>query len=122
MSLLNSLRAPIIGSISLVGAIVLLQSFAHAQTGNKEQIAKGQYIFALAGGCPCHTVPKGTPHAGGRAFSIPFGTVYNTHITQEKKTRVGDLTGQQNRPALTKRIPRHRRRSLSASPSGKYYR
>ena len=88
MSLLNSLRAPTIVSISLVGAIVLLQSFAHAQTGNKEQIAKGQYIFALAGGCACHTVPKGTPHAGGRAFPIPFGTVYSTNITPVSYTHL----------------------------------
>ena len=72
MSLLNSLRASIIGSISLVGAIVLLQSFAHAQTGNKEQIAKGQYIFALAGGCACHTVPKGTPQRRRARFSDPI--------------------------------------------------
>src|SRR5258707_14053870 len=102
MSLLNSLRAPIIESISLLGAIVLLQSFAQAQTGNKEQIAKGQYIFALAGGCACHTVPKGTPHAGGRAFSIPFGTGYRTNITQDKKTRFGGWAGQQNYQNITK--------------------
>ena len=120
MSLLNSLRAPTIGSISLVGAIVLLQSFAHAQTGNKEQIAKGQYIFALAGGCACHTVPKGTPHAGGRAFPIPFGTVYSTNITQDKETGVGDWTDQQIRDAMTKGIRRDGSRILPVMPYEKY--
>ena len=53
-----SLWAPVIGG---------------AQTG-KELIARGQYIFEVAGGCACHTVPKETPDAGGRAFPIPFGT------------------------------------------------
>ena len=120
MSLLNSLRAPIIGSISLVGAIVLLQSFAHAQTGNKEQIAKGQYIFALAGGCACHTVPKGTPHAGGRAFPIPFGTVYSTNISQDKETGLGDWTDQQIRDAMTKGIRRDGSRILPVMPYEKY--
>jgi len=120
MSLLNSIRASIIGSISLVGAIVLLQSFAHAQTGNKEQIAKGQYIFALAGGCACHTVPKGTPHAGGRAFPIPFGTVYSTNITQDKETGLGDWTDQQIRDAMTKGILRDGSRILPVMPYDKY--
>jgi mono/diheme cytochrome c family protein len=120
MSLLNSIRAPIIGSISLVGAIVLLQSFAHAQTGNKEQIAKGQYIFALAGGCACHTVPKGTPHAGGRAFPIPFGTVYSTNISQDKETGLGDWTDQQIRDVMTKGIRRDGSRILPVMPYEKY--
>ena len=120
MSLLNSLRAPTIVSISLVGAIVLLQSFAHAQTGNKEQIAKGQYIFALAGGCACHTVPKGTPHAGGRAFPIPFGTVYSTNITQDKETGLGDWTDQQIHDAMTKGIRRDGSRILPVMPYEKY--
>ena len=120
MSLLNSLRAPTLVSISLVGAIVLLQSFAHAQTGNKEQIAKGQYIFALAGGCACHTVPKGTPNAGGRAFPIPFGTVYSTNITQDKETGLGDWTDQQIHDAMTKGIRRDGSRILPVMPYEKY--
>src|SRR5207249_7456535 len=59
--------------------------------------ARGQYIFALAGGCACHTVPKGTLHAGTRAFPIPFGTVYSTNITQDKETGLGNWTDQQIR-------------------------
>src|SRR5258708_31434010 len=113
MSLLNSLRAPIIGSISLLGAIVLLQSFAQAQSDNKEQIAKGQYIFALAGGCAFHTVPKGTPHAGGRAFSVPFRTVFSTNNNQDKETRVGWLDGFANSQCLHTRVPRRRPPNLS---------
>jgi len=31
---------------------------ALGRTGNQDQIAKGQYIFAVAGGCARHTEPK----------------------------------------------------------------
>src|SRR5258705_3571472 len=106
MSLLNSLRAPIIGSISLLGAIVLLQSFAQAQSDNQEQIAKGQYIFALAGGCACHTVPKGTPHAGGAAFSIPLRTAYRTNTYQDKQTSFCALAGHANLDVQAERSTR----------------
>ena len=52
-------------------------------------IERGQYIFSLAGGCACHTDPKGTPHAGARPFPIPFGMVYSSNITQDKDTGLG---------------------------------
>ncbi|HEX6435832.1 MAG TPA: c-type cytochrome, partial [Candidatus Binatia bacterium] len=62
---------------------------------DKELIAKGQYLFAIAGGCACHTVPKETYHTGGRAFPIPFGTVFSTNITQDKETGLGDWSERQ---------------------------
>src|SRR5262245_15508257 len=77
---------------SLQECILFLASFllpviVHAgQAQTEAPVGKGQYIFALAGGCACHTVPKGTLHAGGRAFPIPMGTVYSTNITQDKET------------------------------------
>lgn len=72
----------------------LLANTVDAQTDNKELVSRGQYIFAVAGGCACHTVPKETVHAGGRAFPIPFGTVYSTNITQDKETGLGAWTDQ----------------------------
>ena len=77
-----------------VGSIPGVFATAQAQT-EKELVAKGQYIFALAGGCACHSVPKETPYAGGRAFPIPLGTVYSTYITQDKETGLGNWTDQQ---------------------------
>jgi mono/diheme cytochrome c family protein len=65
-------------------------------------VTKGQYIFALAGGCACHSEPKAVQHAGGRAFPIPFGTVYSTNITQDKETGLGDWTDQQISDAIVK--------------------
>lgn len=87
----------------LLGTITfVLTGTARAQREKKDLVARGQYIFAVAGGCACHTVPKGTPHAGARAFPIPFGKVYSTNITQDKETGLGGWTDQQIREAMIK--------------------
>jgi len=88
---------------------------AQAQTG-KELVVKGQYILSLAGGCACHTVPKETPYRGGRAFPIPFGTVYSTNITQDKETGLGNWTDQQIRDAMVKGIRPDGSRILPVMP------
>lgn len=80
--------------------IVGLGAEANGQSAPSELVARGQYVFALAGGCACHTEPKGIAHAGGRAFPIPFGTVYSTNITQDKETGLGNWTDKQIRDAL----------------------
>lgn len=108
---------------SLVTCLVLsplLPNAAGAQSDNKELVARGQYIFAVAGGCACHTVPKETPHAGGRAFPIPFGTVYSTNITQDKETGLGAWTDQQIIDAIIKGIRRDGSRALPVMPYEKY--
>jgi mono/diheme cytochrome c family protein len=92
---------------------------AHAQS-NKELVAKGQYIFAVAGGCACHTEPEGTPHAGGRAFPIPFGTVYSTNITQDKETGLGTWTDPQIHDAMVRGIRNDGSRTLPVMPYEKY--
>jgi len=94
----------IIAWLLLSGSIFWLPVSVHAQTDNKDLIAKGQYIFAVAGGCACHTDPKGTQHAGARAFPIPLGTVYSTNITQDKETGLGGWTDQQIHDAMVKGI------------------
>ncbi len=88
--------------IICVGFVFTFFSGAQGQTVDPQQVAKGQYIFSLAGGCACHTEPKGTPHTGGRAFPIPLGTVYSTNITQDKETGLGNWTDQQIRDAIVK--------------------
>jgi len=87
-----------------------------AQTSNKKLIADGQYIFALAGGCACHTVPDQTHHAGGRAFPVPFGRVYSTNITQDKETGLGSWTDQQIHDSMVKGTRRDGSRILPVMP------
>ena len=98
----------------------LFASTATAQTENKELIAKGEAIFSLAGGCACHSDPRGKPHTGGRAFPVPFGTVYSTNLTADKETGLGLWTDQQIADAITKGIRRDGSRSLPVMPYGPY--
>src|SRR4030095_5711256 len=101
----------------------LLPVISHAgQAQTETLVSKGQYIFALAGGCACHTVPKGTPHAGGRAFPIPLGTVYSTNITQDKETGLGAWSDQQIQDAMVKGIRRDGSRILPVMTFEKYSR
>jgi mono/diheme cytochrome c family protein len=81
-----------------------------AQQKENALAAKGQYIFALAGGCACHTVPKKSLHAGGRAFPVPLGTVYSTNITSDKATGLGSWTDKQIHDSMVKGV----------RPSGEY--
>ena len=106
--------------MGLILASVLWQSSVRAQTGGTELTAKGQYIFALAGGCACHTVPKGSLNTGGRAFPIPLGTVYSTNITSDKETGLGAWTDQQIFDAITKGISRNGSLILPVMPYEKY--
>jgi len=101
-----ALRSGLFLFCALIGSNVA----AHAQA--EDLVTKGQYIFALAGGCACHTQPKGTLHAGARAFPIPFGTVYSTNITQDKETGLGAWTDQQIYDAMVKGIRRNGSRIL----------
>jgi mono/diheme cytochrome c family protein len=74
----------------LTGAAV-----ASAQAPSAAEIARGRYVFGATGGCGCHTVPKGAVNAGGRRYDGPFGTVFSTNITPDRKTGIGTWTDEQ---------------------------
>jgi mono/diheme cytochrome c family protein len=59
---------------------------AVAQRGDP---ARGAVVFALAGGCGCHTPEKGPVGAGGVAIETPFGTFYSTNVTPDEETGIG---------------------------------
>jgi mono/diheme cytochrome c family protein len=102
-----------------VALVLAFTAAVHAQANN-ELVARGQYMFAVAGGCACHTEPKGTPHAGARAFPIPLGTVFSTNITQDKETGLGAWTDQQIHDALIRGIRKDGSRILPVMPYEKY--
>lgn len=77
-----------------------------SQEHGDDLVKTGQYIFSLAGGCACHTMPREAFNAGARAFPIPFGKVYSTNITHDKETGLGNWTDQQIRDAIVKGIRR----------------
>ena len=89
----------------IAGGFIAAETTVYAQA-NKDLVAQGQYLFAVAGGCACHTVPKETQHTGGRAFPIPFGKVFSTNITPDKQTGLGDWSDQQIYDAVRSGIRR----------------
>ena len=114
-------------SLSIEKKLALLLSLcslvlwrAAVQADNHETIAKGQYLFAVAGGCACHTEPKKEANVGARPFPIPFGTVYSTNLTQDKETGLGAWTDQQIQDAIVKGVRRDGSKLLPVMPFEKY--
>src|ERR1051325_11089931 len=106
----------------LTGSLLVLLSTAanSAQPANDDVVARGQYIFSLAGGCACHTAPKGTPNAGGREFPLVLAKVYSTNITSDKETGLGNWTDQQIRDAMIKGVRPNGERLLPVMPYEAY--
>ena len=50
---------------------------------------RGRVVFALAGGCGCHSMKEGPIGAGGRPLPTPFGTFYGSNITPDPETGIG---------------------------------
>jgi mono/diheme cytochrome c family protein len=99
---------------------LLTPADGHGQTNDKNLIARGQYVFAVAGGCACHTDPKRTANAGGRAFPVPFGTVYSTNITQDRETGLGSWSDREIHDAMVKGIRRDGSKLLPVMPYEAY--
>lgn len=79
-------------------------------------IPKGKEL-ALAGDCfGCHSRPSGEMGAGGVAIDTPFGTVYSTNITPDKKFGIGDYTREDFHRALKDGIGKHKGNLYPAMP------
>ncbi len=94
--------------------------YAIAQENGAARVERGQYIFSSAGGCACHSPPKGAPYAGGREFPLLLAKVYSTNLTADKETGLGNWTDQQIRDALVKGIRPDGERLLPVMPYEAY--
>lgn len=63
-----------------------------AELANADAAARGAYIVHMADCAPCHTANGGVPFAGGRAFVLPFGTIYTPNLTPDPETGIGKWT------------------------------
>ncbi|MBP1685726.1 MAG: hypothetical protein H6Q33_1869 [Deltaproteobacteria bacterium] len=61
---------------------------------------RGRVIFALAGGCGCHTAKEGPVGAGGGKIPTPFGTFFGSNITPDPDTGVGLWSDDEIRAAI----------------------
>jgi mono/diheme cytochrome c family protein len=55
-------------------------------------VARGANLSALGLCANCHTARPGAPFAGGFPVVTPFGTVYSTNITPDRRTGIGAWT------------------------------
>ena len=82
-------QRPRCGSAPLPGEATTPASASAKPGPTSTLIAQGAYL-ARAGNCmACHTVPGGTPYAGGRGIETPFGTVFSSNLTPEANSGLG---------------------------------
>jgi mono/diheme cytochrome c family protein len=79
----------------------------YAQPTGSALVAKGEYLTKAADCAACHTAPGGNPFAGGRAFKLPFGTIYSTNITPDRETGIGQWSDAEFVRALHRGIGRN---------------
>jgi mono/diheme cytochrome c family protein len=66
-----------------------------AELAGADPATRGAYVAAMADCQACHTAPGGKPYAGGRAFVLPFGTIFTPNLTPDPETGIGNWTDAQ---------------------------
>jgi mono/diheme cytochrome c family protein len=83
-------------------------------------VERGDYLTRAADCVVCHTAPGGEPFAGGRAFVLPFGTLYSTNITPDVETGIGGYTDADFLNSIHKGIGRGGVKLYPAMPDASY--
>jgi mono/diheme cytochrome c family protein len=83
-------------------------------------VERGEYLTRAADCVVCHTANGGEPFAGGRAFVLPFGTLYSTNITPDVETGIGGYTDADFLNSIHKGIGRGGLKLYPAMPDASY--
>ncbi len=83
-------------------------------------VERGRYLATAADCMPCHTRPGGAAFAGGRAFRLPFGTIYATNLTADSATGIGGYSEEEFVRAVRSGIGRGGRHVYPAHPYTSY--
>ncbi|HEY2780651.1 MAG TPA: cytochrome c [Steroidobacteraceae bacterium] len=83
-------------------------------------VTRGEYLTRAADCAACHTAQDGTPFAGGRAFVLPFGTIFSTNITPDVETGIGSYSDLNFLNTVHKGIGRSGARLYPAMPYASY--
>jgi mono/diheme cytochrome c family protein len=83
-------------------------------------VERGEYLTHAADCVVCHTAKDGVPFAGGRAFVLPFGTIYSTNITPDLDTGIGGYSDTNFLDAVHKGIGRGGAKLYPAMPYASY--
>jgi mono/diheme cytochrome c family protein len=91
-----------------------------AELKSASLVERGEYLTRAADCMVCHTAKDGVPFAGGRAFVLPFGTIYSTNITPDVETGVGGYSDANFLDAVHKGIGRGDTKLYPAMPFASY--
>jgi mono/diheme cytochrome c family protein len=91
-----------------------------AELKSASQLERGEYLTRAADCLVCHTAKDGVPFAGGRAFVLPFGTIYSTNITPDHDTGIGGYSDANFLDAMHKGIGRNNTKLYPAMPYASY--
>jgi len=91
-----------------------------AELRSASLVERGEYLTRAADCGACHTSEGGAPFAGGRAFVLPFGTLYSTNITPDTDTGIGNYSDADFLNVVHKGIGRGGARLYPAMPYASY--
>ncbi|MBB3774045.1 mono/diheme cytochrome c family protein, partial [Angulomicrobium tetraedrale] len=91
-----------------------------AELAGADEPTRAAYIARMADCEACHTAKGGQPFAGGRAFVLPFGTIYTPNITPDPETGIGKWTDAQFLDAVHRGIAPDGSRYYPAFPYPSY--
>jgi mono/diheme cytochrome c family protein len=83
-------------------------------------LARGEYLTTAADCVACHTAAGGRPFAGGRAFQLPFGTIYAPNITPDRESGLGAWSDAEFVRALRRGVGQHGEDLYPAFPYTSY--
>jgi mono/diheme cytochrome c family protein len=101
----NKLKIVLLAAFVLFVVVAAINAAPTTQAAPPAQLPtgdakRGEYVFALAEGCGCHSEGEAGFLAGGFKFEGPFGVVYSRNITSDTETGIGGETDQQIADAI----------------------
>ena len=108
------------GSASAAGDAGADPTGVPAELATASLVARGEYLTRAADCEACHTSKGGQRFAGGRAFVLPFGTLYSPNITPDPETGIGHWSDAEFVRAVHQGIARDGTRLYPAFPYASY--
>lgn len=114
----GGLLAPLLLALAVVLSYLTLQQGglapfrvprdeARTPIADAAAIERGRYLATLGNCAGCHTAPRGTPYAGGRAFVTAYGTVYSSNLTPDAQHGIGAWSLAEFRHAMRHGVSRN---------------
>lgn len=98
-------------------AITMLSS---ARAAGASLVERGKYLFEAADCAACHENARTGALTGGRAFKLPFGTIYAGNITPDRQSGIGAYTDSEWLRMMQKGVARDGRHLYPVMPYTAY--